>query len=284
MTTESDYIKSATKAPYLDQKTELELVNKWCFHQDEKALKILISAYMRRALVIVNRFRHFDVAYSDLIQEASLGLMIAAYKFNPEKGVRFSTYADWWVRAQLQDYVFRYWSIVRVGSTSAHKSLFFNFRYLRNRLQQDHSSQLSPKKKQEIAQKLNVRNKDVIHMEMRLKIAHLSLNTPLSNHTDENWQDQLPSNSSNPEEETIKNLDDPKLKQDLQKAMESLDDREFYIIKHRYLDESRPTLAILGQKLAISKERVRQLEQRALLKLKTFLKKKKTIQSTLEPA
>ncbi len=264
-------IRFAMKVPMLDREEEGELALSWQEERDERALKKLTEAHLRLAIASASRYRHYGLPVSDLIQEGTVGLMEAAYRFEPARDVRFSTYASWWVRAAVQDYVLRNWSIVRTGTTSAHKALFFNLKRLKARMGVDPDRPLSMTARNQIADEMNVRLRDVEAMEGRLSGVDRSLNAPVADESAQEWQDLLVSEAPRPDQIYMETVDGDKKAALIQKAMGSLTERESYIIRERQLKEEGVTLAVLGNKLGISKERVRQLEAQALGKLKQAL-------------
>lgn len=273
-TFERRMMRKAMKAPYLEREEEHALALRWRDHKDPDALHQLTTAYMRLVISIAAKFRHYGLPMSDLIQEGNVGLMQAAARFDPDREVRFSTYAVWWIRSQIQDYVLRNWSIVRTGTTSAQKSLFFNLRRLRAMLDDGGAQRLSPKNRDEIAERLNVRTDEVENMESRLSGADFSLNTAMNDSTDDGaeWLDMLVDDRTQPEESAIESLDGEQRRRWLDCALATLSERELAIIRARRLtDEATVTLESLGTEMGISKERVRQIEARALEKLKTAL-------------
>lgn len=271
------YIRNSMKAPVLDKAHELDLARRWRDKRDEKALHELVSAYTRLVVSIASKFRFYGLPVGDLIQEGNIGLMTAADKFEPDRDLRFSTYAGWWIKSCIQDYVLRNWSIVRTGTTAAHKSLFFNFRRLRARIEGDKEQEgLSDADRTYIAEELGVRVEDVEHMEGRLSGVDSSLNATI---TDEDsstqWQDTLAADTPSPEDIVITMRDAQTRSKWLNEALQTLPAREQTIINQRHLNDDVVTLEQLGKDLGISKERVRQLEQRAMDQLKTAICKAK---------
>jgi RNA polymerase sigma-32 factor len=272
-TYERRMMRNAMKAPYLEREEEHELAVRWRDHKDPEALHRLTTAYMRLVISIAAKFRHYGLPMSDLVQEGNVGLMQAAARFDPDREVRFSTYAVWWIRSQIQDYVLRNWSIVRTGTTSAQKSLFFNLRRLRAMLDDGSARHLSPESREEIADQLNVRVDEVESMESRLSGSDFSLNTAMSETADDGaeWLDMLEDDRVRPDEQTMVALDGEQRRKWLDGALDTLSDRELTIIRARRLTDEGVTLEALGTELGISKERVRQIEARALEKLKSAL-------------
>jgi RNA polymerase sigma-32 factor len=268
--------RQAMKAELLDAETELRLAYAWRDRRDEAALHRLITAYMRLAISMAAKFRRYGAPMNDLIQEASLGLMKAAEKFDPDRGVRFSTYAVWWIKASIQDYVMRNWSMVRTGSTSSQKALFFNLRRVQAKLEREASQRGealdSHQLRQMVASEVGVPLADVEMMEGRLSGSDFSLNATQS--TDEDgreWIDALEDDAVQAAEAVEGAHDAAQLRGWLVKAMQSLNARERYIVAERKLREEQRTLESLGQELGLSKERVRQLEAAAFLKMRRSL-------------
>lgn len=265
------FIKNSMKEPLLERDREFALARRWREEGDEHALHDLVRAYMRLVVSTASRFRNYGLPMGDLVQEGNVGLMQAAARFEPEREVRFSTYATWWIRSAMQDYVLRNWSIVRTGTTAAQKSLFFNLRRLRARIEDASATRLSREGRQFIADSLKVKVSDVESMETRLSAGDQSLNAPISDSSDDDWQDFLADNRPSPEEVAIGMRDSETRSRWLDEALRELSPREQTIIRQRRLKDDGATLAELGRVLGVSKERVRQLEHRALLKLKDLI-------------
>ncbi|NIY80544.1 MAG: RNA polymerase factor sigma-32 [Rhodobacteraceae bacterium] len=268
--------RRAMKAEMLDVETEQALARAWRDHRDEAALHRLVTAYMRLAISMAAKFKRYGAPMSDLIQEAGLGLMKAAEKFDPDRGVRFSTYAVWWIKASIQDYVMRNWSLVRTGSTSAQKSLFFNMRRVQARLEREASAQGEAldhdQLLQMIAMDLNVPLRDVEIMDGRLSGSDFSLNAQQSGDEEgREWIDTLADEGETTAEMVGEAHDQAQLKSWLGEAMDHLSERERFILKARKLTEDPRTLESLGEELSLSKERVRQLEAGALQKMRVSL-------------
>ena len=268
--------RRAMQAELLDAETELQLAYAWRDQRDEQALHRLITAYMRLAISMAAKFKRYGAPMNDLIQEAGLGLMKAADKFDPDRGVRFSTYAVWWIKASIQDYVMRNWSMVRTGSTSSQKSLFFNMRRVQARLEREAAGRGekldSHQLRQMIATEVGVPLADVEMMEGRLAGSDYSLNATQS--TDEDgreWIETLEDDSEQASETVEHEQDMSTLRGWLVTAMRGLNDRECFIVKERKLRDQPRTLESLGQELGLSKERVRQLEAAAFAKMRRSL-------------
>jgi RNA polymerase sigma-32 factor len=265
------FLKRAMDAPLLEREEELDLATAWREKGDERALHKLTTAYMRLVVAVAAKFRHYGLPFPDLVSEGNIGLMQAAARFEPERGVRFSTYASWWIRSSIQDYVLRNWSIVRTGTTAAQKSLFFNLRRLRALIKDVGSGALTPENRAYVAQALRVGEDDVDQMAARLAAVDRSLNAPFTEDGDGEWQDLLADERPDPEANAMDKRDTSKRSQWLGEAMGRLTDREQLIIRERRLREDSVTLEKLGVRLGISKERVRQIEHQALTKLKKAL-------------
>lgn len=270
-----DYIRTSMNEPMLEKDHELALARRWREKKDERALHELVTSYTRLVVSIASKFRNYGLPMGDLIQEGNVGLMQAAARFEPDRELRFSTYASWWIRSAIQDYVLRNWSIVRTGTTSAQKSLFFNLRRLRAKLENRYEREgLNDNARAEIAKELDVTVKDVAEMESRIAAADQSLNARIGESGEHEWQDFLKDESPNPEDIVIGMKDAKTRSQWLKDALGDLTQREQRIIRDRHLSYESVTLEELGKDLGISKERVRQLEQRAMDKLKASISKK----------
>jgi RNA polymerase sigma-32 factor len=262
-------VNAAMRAPYLERNEEFDLAARWRERKDQAALDRLAAAHMRLVIAIAARFRNFGLPLNDLIQEGHVGLLEAASRFEPEREVRFSTYATWWIRAAIQDYVLRNWSIVRAGTSSSQKALFFNLRKLRARLGSKGSGLDRHDIHREIASLMGVSIDSVAMMDSRLSGPDTSLNAPLheSDGTDDR-QDFLVDAEPLPDETVSESMDAERRAEWLRTAMSVLNEREFRIVRERRLREEAVTLESLGESLGISKERVRQIEGRALEKLR----------------
>lgn len=265
------FIRHIMRQSLLEREDELTLARAWRDHQDEAALHQLVMAYSRLVISIASKFRHYGLPLGDLIQEGNIGIMQAASRFDPDREVRFSTYSVWWIRASIQDYVLRNWSIVRTGTTSAHKSLFFKLRRLRARIGEADGGPLSDDGRQQIADSIGVTMTDVVHMEQRLSGADTSLNMPIGENNEHAPQDFIVDDRPNPEQSVATTRDAATLSAWLAEAMEDLSPREKMIIMRRRLDENGATLDELGRDFGVSKERVRQLETRAMKKIRTTI-------------
>lgn len=270
------FSRRVMRAELLDAETERQLAYAWRDHRDEAALHRLITAYMRLAISMAAKFRHYGAPMNDLIQEAGLGLMKAADKFDPDRGVRFSTYAVWWIKASIQDYVMRNWSMVRTGSTSSQKALFFNMRRVQAQLQreaQELGEELDGHQlRQRIAQTIGVPLADVEMMEGRLSGSDLSLNTRQSGDEDgREWIETIEDEGNQAAEAVEERHDKEALRDWLRQALAVLTDRERYVVAERKLRDEPRTLESLGEELGLSKERIRQIEAAAFAKMRRAL-------------
>ena len=268
--------REAMKAPLLDREQEYELARRWAEAHDEAALHALVRAHMRLAIAIARRFRNYGLPMSDLVQEGHIGLLEAAARFEIAHEVRFSTYASWWIRAAIQDYVLRNWSIVRGGTSSGQKALFFNLRRMRARLERPDADGASPPREEmhaTIARSLGVNPVEVARMDARLNVPDLSLNAPLVSDEEAGGErlDQLAATDPLPDEQASSEIDGERRRRWLRSALRRLNEREIRIIEARRLNEDSETLETLGARLGISKERVRQIESRAMEKLRIAL-------------
>jgi RNA polymerase sigma-32 factor len=273
MSADRRMIKIAMAAPYLDRAEEHDLAIRWKDHDDRSARNKIATAHMRLVISMAGKFRNFGLPMSDLVQEGYVGLLEAAARFEPEREVRFSTYASWWIRASIQDYILRNWSIVRGGTSSAQKALFFNLRRLRAKLAKGDTHLTVQSIHQEIAAALGVSLADVQVMDARLSSNDASLQAPSISNDAESAErmDFLISDEPLPDEQVSNMIDGERRRVWLASALKHLNEREMRIISARRLAEDGATLEELGADLGISKERVRQIESRAMEKLRSAL-------------
>ena len=274
----SGLTRGAMRAEMLDADVELELARKWRNNGDEKALHRLVNAYLRLAVSMASKYRRYGADMTDLVQEAGIGLMKAAEKFDPERGVRFSTYAVWWIKASIQDYVMRNWSLVRTGSTSSQKALFFNLKRVKARITREQEGQTNnvdtARLSELIAVELGVPMRDVEMMEARLSGSDYSLNAQQANDDGREWIDLLEDESVQSSQKVEQERDRSLLRKSLVEALQTLNEREKKIILDRKLRDEPRTLESLGGELGLSKERIRQLESQALVKMRKKLENK----------
>lgn len=266
------YIRDSMNEPLLEKDHELDLARRWSEQGDEKALHELVQSYTRLVVSLATKFRYYGLPMGDLIQEGNIGLMQAGQRFDYKRDLRFSTYASWWIRSTIQDYVLRNWSIVRTGTTSAQKSLFFNMRRLRAQIEgRNEVEGLTDEGRAEIAKELGVKVSEVESMEGRFRGGDQSLNVKIGEDGEDDWQSLLSDDGPNPEDIVVGIKDAETRSQWLNSALDTLSDREQRIIRDRHLGYETVTLAALGKTLGISKERVRQLEARAMEKIKVSI-------------
>jgi RNA polymerase sigma-32 factor len=268
--------RQARRAELLDAETEARLARAWRDRGDTAALHRLVTAYMRLAIAMAVKYRRYGASSPDLTQEAAIGLMKAAEKFDPDRGHRFSTYAIWWIKAQLQDYVMRNWSLVRTGSTTGQKALFFNLRRIEARLVREARERgevlEGPALRRAIADDLGVTLAEVAMMEGRLSGSDASLNaTQAGEDEGREWIEALEDEGPQAAEAVQAAHDLAALRRHLATAMGELTPREARIVRARQLEEAPRTLADLGAEMNLSKERVRQLEAQAFAKLRRAL-------------
>jgi RNA polymerase sigma-32 factor len=268
------FVKAAMAAKFLERDEERALAVSWKDNRDEAALHELACAHMRLVIALATKFRHYGLPVADLIQEGHVGLLEAAARFEPEREVRFSTYATWWIRASIQDYILRNWSIVRGGTSSAQKALFFNLRRLRARLSQNPAAGGNTTMFATIALAIGVSQADVELMDTRLSGSDVSLNAPISDGDTAGPTERvdfLVDDKPLPDETVGEEIDTTRRMNQLNEALGVLTERELKIVRERRLVEDAATLESLGERLGISKERVRQIESRAMEKLKKAL-------------
>lgn len=269
-----DYIRASMREPLLSRDHEFELARRWREQGDQGALHELVRSYTRLVVSSASKYRNYGLPMGDMVQEGNVGLMQAAARFEADRDVRFSTYASWWIRSAMQDFVLRNWSIVRTGTTAAQKSLFFNLRRLRAKIEDPSSARLSHEGRQKIATELRVEMRDVESMEMRMAGSDQSLNMPIAESSEDSWQDFLPDQRPSPEDVVIGMRDADSRSRWLAEALGELSQREQKIIRQRRLTDEGATLEQLGRELGVSKERVRQLEHRALSKLRASIERR----------
>ena len=265
------YISAAMDAPILEREYEANLARRWRDAEDDDALHQLINSHVRLVVKIASRFRGYGLPVADLIQEGSVGLMEAAKRFDAERQVRFSTYATWWILASIQEYVVRNSSIVRIGTTPAQKSLFFNLRRIRARLIGATGIRMSDADRKIIADELRVPVAAVERMEAHFSGPDRSLNATVGQDETDELQDFLVDQEPTPEENTARLRDHRTRAEWLRQALGELTPREREVISRRFLTEDRTTLADIGRTYGVTKERIRQIESKALAKLRDAL-------------
>jgi RNA polymerase sigma-32 factor len=265
------FVKKAMSLPLLEEKHELDLANKWKNKHDENALHELIQAHMRLVVSYAVKYKNYGLSLNDLIQEGNIGLMKAAQKFEPNKGFRFSTYASWWIRASIQDFLLKHWSIVRIATTSKQKSLFFSLRRLKQKINGNENGNIDFNTAENIASDLNISTSAVINMDSRITQNDSSLNKKISEDGEDEFLSLLEDENARPDNIIFAKDEIDHKKTMVNNAIDSLDDRETQIINERHLSEDPKTLEYLGKKLKISKERVRQIEKNAMNKMKSYI-------------
>ena len=268
------YLREIKKFPMLSKEEEYMLAKRYKEYGDTKAAHKLVTSHLRLVAKIAMGFRGYGLPLVDLISEGNVGIMLAVKKFDPEKGFRLATYAMWWIKAQIQEYVLHSWSLVKIGTTAAQKKLFFNLKKIKNQLKEFNEGSLSPENVREISRKLDVKENEVVDMNSRL-LNDQSLNTKLNNETENEWQDLL---EDKQESHDIKLEEQDQLnhrRKILQKAMSVLNEREKKIFSERKLNENPKKLEELSKKYKISRERVRQIEEKAFEKISEFIQNTK---------
>jgi len=264
----SSYFREVWKFPVLEKDEEFMLATRWRDHGDSKAAHQLVTSHLRLVAKMAMKFRGYGLPVADLVSEGNIGLMKAVKKFEPERGFRLSTYAMWWIRASITEYVLRSWSMVKLGTVAAQKKLFFSLRRTKNKLNIVDNGELAPHQTKQLAKALNVSERDVGDMNRRLMARDASLNAPLTQDGEGmEFQDTLVDGAPSPEQSTVDGQEMSFRHELLVSAMSQLSDRERDIITERRLNDSPVTLEELGKRYGISRERVRQLEVRAFEKV-----------------
>ena len=263
----SIYLQEITKFPILTAEEEYMLAKRYKEHGDTEAAHKLVTSHLRLVAKIAMGYRGYGLPGTDLISEGNVGIMQAVKKFDPERGFRLATYAMWWIRAQIQEYVLHSWSLVKIGTTAAQKKLFFNLKKLKNQLSSIDSGNLSPENAREIASRLNVKEAEVLDMDNRLFSGDQSLNVQVGEEGDTEWQDMLV-DSNDTQDNILANSNELSFRKKIfEQALEVLNDREKEIITLRRLKDKPIKLEELSKKFNISRERVRQIEEKAFEKL-----------------
>ena len=269
----SRYLQEIRKFPMLEPEQEYMLAKRWEEHTDSDAAHQLVTSHLRLVAKIAMGYRGYGLPVGELIAEGNIGMMQAVKRFDAERGFRLATYAMWWIRAAIQEYILRSWSLVKIGTTAAQKKLFFNLRKVKGQIQAIEDGDLHPDQVTEIATSLNVPEQDVVSMNRRLAAPDNSLNAPLRADGDGEWQDWLVDDTVDQETQLAESEELIARRGLLTQAMERLNERERHILTERRLKEDPSTLEQLSQEYGISRERVRQIEVRAFEKLQLAIKK-----------
>ena len=273
----SSYLGKIKKFPLLSLEEEYMLAKSWQDRGDVKSAQKLVTSHLRLVAKIAMGYRGYGLPVNELVSEGNIGLMQAVKKFDPERGFRLATYAMWWIKASIQEYVLRSWSLVKMGTTTAQKKLFFNLKKIKNQLSVTSSGDLKPEHINEISKRLNVKKEEVVSMNRRLHGKEKSLNDPLKDEDGSEWQDWLVDTSLDQEIKFSQNQEFNERKKLMNDSMFILNKREKEILVARRLSEENYTLEDLSKKYKISRERIRQIETRAFEKLqKTMLNTKKS--------
>ena len=279
----SRYLSEIRKFPMLEKDEEFMLAKRWQEHEDSEAAHRLVTSHLRLVAKIAMGYRGYGLPVAEVISEGNVGLMQAVKKFDPDKGFRLATYAMWWIRASIQEYILRSWSLVKMGTTAAQKKLFFNLRRMKSKMQALEEGDLKPHQVEEIATKLGVTEAEVMSMNGRLSGPDSSLNAPLRQDGEAEWQDWLTDNDAESAEDTLAESDEFDTRMTLlQEAMGQLNERERHIIEERRLTEEPKTLEDLAQVYGVSRERIRQIEVRAFDKLQKEMKRLAVEQELVE--
>jgi RNA polymerase sigma-32 factor len=271
----SRYLSEIRKFPLLEKNEEFMLAQRWAQHQDAEAAEKMVTSHLRLVAKIAMGYRGYGLPIGEVISEGNVGLMQAVKKFDPDKGFRLATYAMWWIRAAIQEYILRSWSLVKMGTTAAQKKLFFNLRRLKGEMAALEEGDLKPEHVATIAHKLAVTDEEVISMNRRLSGGgDASLNAPIASDGESQWQDWLADDNYVSQETELADSEEFGARMTLLKgAMEGLTDRERHILTERRLKDEPSTLEDLSREYGVSRERVRQIEVRAFEKLQKAMKK-----------
>ena len=268
----SRYLQEIRKFPMLQPEEEFMLAKSWQQHEDSGAAQKLVTSHLRLVAKIAMGYRGYGLPLSELISEGNVGMMQAVKRFDPDRGFRLATYAMWWIRAAIQEYILHSWSLVKMGTTAAQKKLFFNLRKLKGQLQAIEEGDMSPENVRKISEALSVPEDDVVQMNRRLASPDHSLNAPLRVDGEGEWQDWLVDDSESQETRLGDQQEMTRRRRMLTDAMQQLNDRERFILTERRLKEDPSTLEDLSQQYGISRERVRQIEVRAFEKLQKAIR------------
>ncbi len=269
----SRYLSEIRKFPMLEKNEEFMLARQWRDHEDTEAAEKMVTSHLRLVAKIAMGYRGYGLPMAEVISEGNVGLMQAVKKFDPEKGFRLATYAMWWIRAAIQEYILRSWSLVKLGTTAAQKKLFFNLRRLKGEMQALEEGDLKPEQARLIAEKLNVTEDEVYSMNGRMSGSDASLNVPMGTDGDLEWQDWLADDEPGTAETYANRQELDSRMELLTRAMEDLSERERHILTERRLIDEPKTLEELSDQYGVSRERIRQIEVRAFEKLQKTMKR-----------
>jgi RNA polymerase sigma-32 factor len=269
----SRYLSEIRKFPLLDPQEEYMLAKRWKEHEDPEAARRLVTSHLRLVAKIAMGYRGYGLPVSEIVAEGNVGLMQAVKRFEPDKGFRLATYAMWWIRAAIQEYILRSWSLVKMGTTAAQKKLFFNLRKAKNKIEAIEEGDMTPEHVAKIADQLGVTEDEVVSMNRRLTGPDASLNAPLRSDSESEWQDWLADDTIDQETRLAEREEMGERHDLLTGALGELTDREREIIQARRLQDEPATLEELSQKYGVSRERVRQIEVRAFEKLQNQMKR-----------
>ena len=270
----SSYMEQIKKFPFLEAKEEYMLAKAWKNQGDVKAAHKLVTSHLRLVAKIASGYRGYGLPLSDLISEGNIGMMHAVKRFEPEKGFRLATYAMWWIKASIQEYILRSWSLVKIGTTAAQKKLFFNLKKIKSKISAIDDGDLTPDQVDKIATELSVPHKEVISMNRRISGSDYSLNSPVTDDSSGEWQDWLEDDTQN-QEASFADTEEYLIKKNiLSDSLQYLNERERDIISERQLSENPLTLEELSNRYGVSRERIRQIEAKAFEKLQTKMTEK----------
>ena len=269
----SRYLSEIRKFPMLEKQEEFMLAKSWQQHEDTEAAEQMVTSHLRLVAKIAMGYRGYGLPMAEVISEGNVGLMQAVKKFDPDKGFRLATYAMWWIRAAIQEYILRSWSLVKLGTTAAQKKLFFNLRRIKGEINALDAGDLNPDQVTEIATRLNVSEKDVLSMNGRMSGSDASLNAPMGQEGDMEWQDWLTDDEPTQADTYANRQEFDSRMTLLQEAMADLSEREQHILQERRLTDDPKTLEQLSEVYNVSRERIRQIEVRAFEKIQKAMKR-----------
>ncbi len=268
------FLNFSMRQALLTKEDEVNYIRSWQLHRNKESINKIVSSHLRLVISLANKFKNYGLPINELVQEGNVGLMQAVDKFDLNRDVRFSTYASWWIKAAMQTFILKNWSIVRIGTTATQKSLFFKLKTIMTKIEKENNTSFNDYHQRKLAEDIGIKFKDIEEMKGRLSGSDQSLNATFSENSELEVQDLLIDERASPEQNAILTKDTKTISNLINEALNKLPEREKKIIGARQLSENTITLQELGKDLGISKERVRQLENRALSKLKLSLQKK----------